>query len=185
MDGKRAEIAKSRWQVSNCTLARLLAKHRRDLGRAVAVAGEIRRAIDVLAPWMAALCSRTCRFCPEPCCVNNTVWIDFRDLLYLHLLGEAVPACQALSDPPDPCPFLTPRGCRLPWRIRPWMCIQYLCPAQRAVLEKAGPPVSRALFQKLRRTGLNRLRMETEVVRCIKQPLTPPMPCAPDFRRIP
>jgi hypothetical protein len=170
MDGKHGEIAINRWQESNCALARLLAKHRRHIGRAAAMAGEIRRAIDALAPWMAALCSRTCLFCPEPCCISNTVWFDFRDLLYLHLLEEAVPARQALTDSLDACPFLSPRGCRLPWRIRPWMCIQYLCPAQRAVIEKAGQPVSRALFQKIKRTGLNRLRMEAEVVRCIKGP---------------
>jgi hypothetical protein len=170
MDGKRGEIEKNRWQESNCALSRLLTKHRRNLGRALAVAGEIRRAIDALAPWMAALGTRTCRFCPEPCCINNTVWIDFRDLLYLHLLEETIPACQAVSDPLDACPFLSPRGCRLPWRIRPWMCIQYLCPAQRAVLEKAGQPVSRALFEKIGRAGIYRIRLEAEVVHGIKGP---------------
>ena len=118
------------WQESNCALARLLAIHRRTLERAIAVAVEIRRGIDELTPLMAALCGRTCRFCPEPCCIGHTVWIDFRDLLFLHLLKEPIPPCQAASGPGEACPFLTHHGCRLPPRIRPWMCIQYICPAQ-------------------------------------------------------
>jgi hypothetical protein len=182
MDVRRGEIANNRWQESNCALARLLAMHRRGLDRAVTVAGEIRRAIDALAPWMAALCSRTCRFCPDPCCITNTVWIDFRDLLYLHLLDEAIPGCQAVSDPQDACPFLRHRGCRLPWRIRPWMCIQYICPAQRAVLKKAGQAAGLALFDKIRRTRINRIRMEADVVRCIKGPLRAPASSSPARR---
>jgi hypothetical protein len=170
MDVERGDIANKRWQESNCALARLLAVHRRDLYRAVSVAWDIRRAIDALAPWMAALCSRTCRFCPDPCCIHNTVWIDFRDLLYLHLLEEAIPGCQAVSDPQEACPFLFAHGCRLPWRIRPWMCIQYICPAQHALLKKAEQSASMALFDKIRRTRQSRIRMEAEVVRCLKPP---------------
>lgn len=156
------------WQESNCALTRLLAIHRRDLGRAVATAMEIRRGIDELTPLMAALCSRTCRFCPEPCCIGNTVWIDFRDLLLLHLLDEPIPPRQATSGPGEACPFLTHHGCRLPPRIRPWMCIQYICPAQRAVLNRKGRPSMAALRGKIKRIERKRLRMEAEVIRRIK-----------------
>ena len=157
------------WRVSNCALARLLAIHRRALGRAIAVAMEIRRGIDELTPLMAALCSRTCRFCPEPCCIGNTVWIDFRDLLFLHLLEEPIPPCQATSDPGDACPFLSQHGCRLPPRTRPWMCIQYICPTQRAVLNRRGRPTAAALLGKIEGIEKKRVRMEVEVVRRIKR----------------
>lgn len=157
------------WHESNCALTRLLAIHRRDLGRAVAVALEIRRGIDELTPLMAALCSRTCRFCPEPCCIGNTVWIDFRDLLFLHLLQEPIPPCQAATDPGDACPFLTHHGCRLPPRIRPWMCIQYVCPTQRAVLKRTGREAATALLGKIKRIEKKRIRMEAEVIRRIKR----------------
>ncbi|WP_319405623.1 hypothetical protein [uncultured Desulfosarcina sp.] len=153
------------WRESNCALTRLLAIHRRTLGRAIAVALEIRRDIDELTPLMAALCRRTCRFCPEPCCIGNTVWIDFRDLLFLHLLEEPIPPCQATSDPDDPCPFLSHHGCRLPPRIRPWMCTQYVCPTQRAVLKKRGRPTAASLLGKIERIEKNRVRMEAEVTR--------------------
>jgi len=157
------------WHESNCALARLLAIHRRALGKAIAVAVDIRRGIDQLTPMMAALCNRTCRFCPEPCCISNTVWIDFRDLLFLHLLEEPVPPCQATSDPKDACPFLNHHGCRLPPRIRPWMCIQYICPTQRAVLEKKGRLSVATLFGKIERIDMQRVKMEAEVIRRIKR----------------
>jgi len=157
------------WQDSNCTLTRLLAIHRRDLGMAVAVAMEIRRGIDELTPLMAALCRRTCRFCPEPCCINHTVWIDFRDLLFLHLLDEPIPPCQAASEPKAACPFLTHHGCRLPPRIRPWMCIQYICPTQQAVLNRKGGSARAALLVKIERIEKKRVWMEAEVIRRIKR----------------
>jgi hypothetical protein len=157
------------WQESNCALTRLLAIHRRDLGMAVLVAMEIRCGIDELTPVMAALCNRTCRFCPEPCCINHTVWIDFRDLLFLHLLDEPIPPCQAASGPKEACPFLTHHGCRLPPRIRPWMCIQYICPTQRAILDRKGRPATAALLGKIERIEKKRVRMEAEVIRRIKR----------------
>lgn len=170
------------WQASNCALARLLAIHRRDLGRAIAVAVEIRRGIDELTPLMAALCNRTCRFCPEPCCIGNTVWIDFRDLLFLHLIEEPIPPCQAASDPNDPCPFLNHHGCRLPPRIRPWMCIGYICPAQLSVLNRKGRSTAAALLGKIERIEKKRVRMEVELIRRIKRkrrtsPSSSPAPC--------
>lgn len=160
---------KSQWQKSNCALARLLANHRRVLGKARTAAVEIRRGIDELAPSMAALCVRTCRFCPEPCCINNTVWIDFRDLLFLHLLEAPIPPCQATSDPGDACPFLSHYGCRLPPRIRPWMCIQYVCPTQRVVLKRKGRSATTALLGKIERIEKKRFMMEAEVIRRIKR----------------
>jgi hypothetical protein len=97
------------------------------------------------------------------------VWIDFRDLLFLHLLEEPVPPCQATSDPKEACPFLSHHGCRLPPRIRPWMCIQYICPTQRAVLNRKGRPTAAALFGKIERIDMQRVKMEAEVIRRIKR----------------
>ena len=157
------------WQVSNGALASLLANHRRILGRAVRTAATIRRGMDELAPLMAALCRRTCRFCPEPCCINNTVWFDFRDLLLFHLLEAPIPSRQAASDADHACPFLDHHGCRLPSQIRPWMCIQYICPAQLSVLKKDGQASLAGLLAKIDRIGKQRLRMEAQVVRRLRR----------------
>lgn len=157
------------WLISNCALARLLECHRQRLSKSISMAKGIRKAIDTLIPSMAELSRRTCRFCPEPCCVTNTVWLDFRDLLLLHLLEAPVPARQASADPGVACPHLGHRGCRLPWAIRPWMCIKYICPAQRAILKKRGPPASAAMSAAIHRIDERRLVLEEEVVRRIRR----------------
>lgn len=156
------------WRDSNCALARLLAMHRRVLKAPIATAEAIGRGIDELTPLMLALCRRTCRFCPEPCCITNTVWFDFQDLLFFHLTGGPIPARQAASGLKEACPLLGHHGCRQPPRIRPWMCIQYLCPAQRAIIEKQGPCVLGGLMEKIETIKRQRAMMETDVVRCIR-----------------
>lgn len=161
-------VRPGRWQSSNAALARWLADRRRNLGRAAAMAAAIRRDIDALAPQMAALCSCTCRFCPAPCCITNTVWFDFRDLLYLHLTAAPVPPRQAAADPGAACPFLTPRGCRLPPVIRPWMCTRYVCRAQRRRLRTAPPRARPALQASIERIDRQRFDMEAAVMQAVR-----------------
>ena len=164
----RGNIADRQWSESNCALARLLDRHHRALTSARRLAADVRSGIDQLVPEMAALCRRTCRFCPEPCCINHTVWFDFRDLLGQHLLGLPVPGRQAATPCGEACPFLGHHGCRLPWAIRPWMCIKYICPAQRRVLDKTGRPDGLALDAAIDAIDNQRLRLETEVIRRIR-----------------
>jgi hypothetical protein len=152
------------WQQSNCALKRLLNRHRPLLGKAVAGAVTVRRGIDELVHTMEALRRRTCRFCPEPCCITNTVWFDFRDLLTMHLLDECLPCHQAATEPGEPCLFLGHHGCRLPWGLRPWMCVKYICPAQQLLLKKDGRPDAVALAECIGRIEKQRFRMESEVI---------------------
>ncbi|WP_419660439.1 hypothetical protein Dvar_08010 [Desulfosarcina variabilis str. Montpellier] len=156
------------WRESNCALAQLLARHRHALKGAIATAETIGRSIDELTPLMVALCRRTCRFCPEPCCITNTVWFDFQDLLFFHLTGAPIPDCQAVSEPKEACPFLGHHGCSQPPRNRPWMCIQYLCPAQRTILERQQRTVWIGLMDKIEFIKRQRRLMETDITRCIK-----------------
>jgi hypothetical protein len=118
---------------------------------------------------MEALRQRTCRFCPEPCCITNTVWFDFRDLLILHLLDAPLPLRQAATGPGENCPFLFPHGCRLPWQIRPWMCIKYLCPTQRAAMKHKGRPFQATLYDDIEHIDTQRIRLESQVVRRIRR----------------
>lgn len=159
------DSARSRqWQHSNCDLKRLLNRHRPSLGKAAATAGTIRRGIDELIHTMEALRRRTCRFCPEPCCITNTVWFDFRDLLAMHLLDEFLPTRQAATEPGEPCPFLSHHGCRLPWRMRPWMCVKYICPAQQTLIKRDGRLDPTAIADRIGRIEEQRFRMEAEVL---------------------
>lgn len=175
------------WHASNCALARLLDRHRPALAAAMAAARVIGRGIDELTPLMVDLCRRTCRFCPEPCCITNTVWFDFKDLLFFHLLSIPIPACQAASDMKDACPFLGCHGCRLAFQRRPWMCIRYLCPAQRLILEHHERPHASALLGKIDAVDNERNRMEAVIVDCIRGNATGPgggrnavVACCPD-----
>jgi hypothetical protein len=143
--GNGAVLPAPRWHESNCALARLLAKHRRVLAQAVAVAAEIRRGIDELAPLMEALCRRTCRFCPEPCCIVNTVWIDFRDLLFLHLLEAPIPPVRPQRTRSGLSVFEPSR--MPPSASNPAVDVHPvpICPAQRVILKKKGQPATTAL----------------------------------------
>ena len=114
------------WHSSNDALARLLAYHRISLNVAVETAWTIVHALDALNRQMAALCRQTCRFCPDPCCIVDTVWFDFRDLLLFHLTGTPIPPCQPATELNEPCPFLGGHGCRLDYCVRPWMCVHYI-----------------------------------------------------------
>ena len=166
------------WQQSNCALKRVLNRHRPLLGKAVAAAATIRRGIDELIQTMEALRRRTCRFCPEPCCITNTVWFDFRDLLTMHLLDECLPSRQAATEPGEPCLFLGHHGCRLPWDMRPWMCVKYICPAQQTLMKKDGRPDPAALADGIVRIENQRFCMETEVQAQIRRRRKPPFSSA-------
>jgi hypothetical protein len=157
------------WQSSNAALARLLAFHRASLGAAVDTARRIGLILDTLRCRMDALCRRTCRFCPDPCCILNTVWFDFKDLLLFHLSGTPIPPFQAATALDEPCPFLGCHGCRLEFWVRPWMCMHYICPAQRAVIRKQEPSSQRDLRENLDTVADLRDQMESEVIRHIKR----------------
>ncbi len=173
----RNRADKGQWAASNCALARLLNRHQRKLTSARRLAADIRTGIEQLTPAMTTLCRRTCRFCPEPCCINHTVWIDFRDLLMQHLLRLPIPDRQAATVCGVACPFLGHRGCRLPWAIRPWMCIKYLCPAQRRVMKKTGRPDGLALDAAIDAIDNQRRQLEREVIRRVR-PTTRTSPSA-------
>lgn len=163
------DAATSPWRPTNLALARLLKRHRQALGKAIRLAGDIADRMDTLTPLMEALCRRTCRFCPEPCCITLTVWIDFRDLLLLHLLEKPIPVRQAATDPGQACPYLSWRGCRLPPDMRPWMCTQYVCPTQAQVLKQTGRTTMAALSVSVKQIERQRFAMEAEVIRQIKR----------------
>jgi hypothetical protein len=165
----RPAAGSARWLASNDALARWLATRRRSLRGAAATAAAIRRGIDRLSPQMAALCARTCHFCPEPCCITNTVWFDFRDLLYLHLTAAPIPPHQAASDPGQPCPFLAHRGCRLPPPIRPWMCIAYICPAQGRRMQRTAAVLRADFERRIARIDRQRLAMEAALMQALRR----------------
>lgn len=94
---------------------------------------------DRLADLFDQTAAATCAGCPDPCCRHAKVWLDFNDLLFIHLNGEMLPARQLRRDLRDPCRYLGPRGCTLPQRSRPWICLWYVCPVLRQDLARGVP----------------------------------------------
>ncbi len=134
------------WQEANESLALLTRLREPDLFRARAIAGRVRKNIELLGPMLDRLCASTCPWCPEPCCVSAVVWLDFSDLLFLHLAGVPVPPAQLRPRTSAPCRFLSPHGCVLPRLARPWVCTWYLCPTQKRRLRQWAPLTQEALL---------------------------------------
>lgn len=102
-------------------------------------AAAIAHQFDLLSDWFDDLAVGTCRVCPDPCCRHAMVWLDFRDLLFIHLQGEFLPPQQLRRDRREPCRYLGYRGCSLPRHSRPWICTWYICPLQRQALMREIP----------------------------------------------
>jgi len=95
--------------------------------------------LDLLADRFDQLAVNTCNDCPDPCCRHAKVWLNFQDLLFIHLHHETLPPHQLRRNLHEPCRFLGVRGCSLPRRSRPWICTWYICPTQRQALERDVP----------------------------------------------
>lgn len=124
------------WREANETLSYLIQRHRRGLNRAIAYAEAIRCELVPVFTVLDTLCVRSCPWCPDPCCQVAKIWIDFKDLLFLHLTGGPVPPAPLLAELTDICRYLGPRGCLLDRISRPWICTWYLCPTQQRVIQR-------------------------------------------------
>jgi hypothetical protein len=111
----------------------------RSLVQARAHAAAIAHHLDCLAGLFDQVAPATCAICPDPCCRHAKIWLNFQDLLFIHLHGEPVPLNQLRQNWHDPCRCLGAGGCLLPRRSRPWICAWYICPFQRWSIERDIP----------------------------------------------
>lgn len=121
------------WQEANQTLDYLLKRYKNEFSRAFQLAREIQTSLEVIFPIQDEICRATCACCPDPCCLNATVWIDFKDLLFLHLTNQKIPEHQLIEKQGDSCGYHLSTGCKLPRLSRPWTCTLYLCPSQKLI----------------------------------------------------
>ncbi|CAB5137190.1 hypothetical protein D3OALGA1CA_3618 [Olavius algarvensis associated proteobacterium Delta 3] len=154
----------SPWTSSNKALGRFIEHHRSDLKAGHSAAQTIRSHLASLFNVMDELCRNCCPWCPDPCCIVNKVWFDFRDLLFLHLLKLPIPPAQLNCGHHQACRYLAHRGCRIPRIIRPWACTRYLCATQRRFLDR----LDGAVTSELQRTTdtIHDLRFEMEISVC-------------------
>lgn len=122
----------SLWSEANWSVDHLLKRYANEISRLSELAREIQASLEIIFSVQNDLCRETCRFCPDPCCLNATVWADLKDLLFIHLTKQKIPDSQLISKQDDYCVYHSAKGCRLPRLSRPFTCTLYLCPPQMA-----------------------------------------------------
>jgi hypothetical protein len=148
------------WDEANTSIAHLVRIHRSELGEAIRVAEGIRDGLETLFPLMDEFCGKTCVVCPSPCCVTATVWIDYWDLLFLHLCGLDIPSHQLIEKQPESCRYGSAGGCLLPRLSRPWVCTLYMCPPQMALLREKAPDIRKPFDEVVKTIKADRKRLE-------------------------
>ena len=159
--------SKVKWQIVNRDLDYLIYRHYDALKDAVMLARDLQVRMVSIFSLLDDLCWVTCPWCPDPCCLAARVWIDFKDLLFLHLAGHPVPPEQLLSDFKESCRYWSPRGCMLPRISRPWVCTWHLCPTQKVNLRRKAPSVQEKMRHAVQRITAGRKVMETEFIRVV------------------
>jgi len=157
------------WREANQSVDHLVQLHRPQLNHLLILAYDIRVLLESIFPLLDELCTSTCPWCPDPCCWVATVWIDFTDLLFLHLCGQQIPSAQPQQDLKKTCRYFGPRGCTLPRITRPWCCTWYMCASQLANLHKKDPPVQNTFRQAIQTIRNGRKEMEEEFIRLVSR----------------
>jgi hypothetical protein len=159
--------SKVTWQIINRDLDYLIRRHYNALKNAVLMARDIDARLDSICPLLDELCRVTCPWCPNPCCLSAEVWIDFKDLLFLHLGGHPIPDRQLRSNSKKVCRCLRPKGCVLPRMSRPWICTWYLCPTQKAILRRKSQYAQDKFSRQIQAVKDCRRKMEAEFIRIV------------------
>jgi hypothetical protein len=155
------------WREINQTLAHLMGLYRSNLDRPLERVQAIRARLEPIFVLMDDICDRTCPGCHETCCSVARVWLNFQDLLFIHLLGQTPPPLQTLPDLKAACAYLGPIGCTLPRIMRPWFCTRYICIPQQAFLRKKGRAFMIDFEGMVHHIEAARNKMESEFIRVI------------------
>ncbi|MBL0712112.1 MAG: hypothetical protein JJV98_00295 [Desulfosarcina sp.] len=131
--------AAASWNECRQSLQKAITASGAELAGAVAMARRIAHRYDLAGDLFDELAPTTCAVCRRPCCLDARVWLDFKDLLLIHLGGQPRPPHQLRRTRGEPCRYLTHHGCTLPRRTRPWVCTWYICPDQRRLLVRDIP----------------------------------------------
>lgn len=161
------------WAEINQSLAIHLRLYHDHLIRARGYARLIQKDFRRLYPLMDELCSKTCPTCNEICCCHAKPWYDFRDLVYLHICGLQPPCAQPIGQVKDSCRYLTDSGCNLSREKRPWICTWYICPEQKALLDKELFPKGQIVSMALLRIKNHRRILEGEFIKKVAEGIWP------------
>ena len=155
------------WREANYSIGIHVKRYDADLKPAVTMARDLLSRLTSIFSVLNDLCMATCPWCPEVCCLTASPWYDFRDLLFLHLNHLEIPRTQPVHAYGTTCCYLKSRGCSLTRILRPWICIWYLCPVQRAYLKKTRRRNGQAFHQLVSEIKDGREKLEEEFIRVI------------------
>ncbi len=163
-EGEIPWASSSAWGECRQSLEMTIAAAGVDLDPARAIASRIVHRYDLAGDLFDALAGACCGVCRRPCCLDARVWLDFKDLLLIHLSGQSPPPAQLRCSWHGRCRYLTSQGCILPRGVRPWVCTWYICPAQRRALARDIPGGPERLAGWWREIALLREAMENAFV---------------------
>ena len=156
------------WREFHHILSHTISTIAGELKRTRSQAGAIQEQLLTVSDIMAQLSAETCTHCPAVCCLSAKIWADFKDALFWHLSGQAVPLQQTIPHVNQVCRYLGSRGCTLPRLSRPFVCTWYCCPTQ--VLHMQTRPQSgdwAALRDTLQSIKRNRQKLENTFVKTV------------------
>lgn len=102
----------------------------------------------------------TCCSCTKICCTVATVWYDVKDLLFLYLADSQLPEQQISRNADRRCGHLTPHGCSLARRKRPFICTWYICSTQKDALLRQKNGLGEEIFACISRLKARRKELE-------------------------
>lgn len=155
------------WREANYSFNFIIQRNLSELDRVISLVQKVQNRLASIFSILDDLCKATCPWCPDPCCLSAKVWIDFKDLLFLHLGELPIPPEQLLPNFEKICRYWSPKGCVLPRMSRPWVCTWYLCPTQQANLRKKAHHIQDEFNRLIQAVKIYRSEMEDEFIRII------------------
>ncbi len=92
---------------------------------------------------------KICSTCGDPCCGKVQHLFDEKDRIFAIVFREQN-MLQKKVRGRDGCSFLTPKGCRLHPKVRPFICHRYLCSRLKNEIYKPKPELLQILDEKFR-----------------------------------
>ena len=108
--------------------------------------------------------ARICCSCDEPCCNRVQYLFDEKDIIFFKVLGlNRVPRRKHNG---KGCPFLSPTGCLLIPKARPFTCHRYLCSKLKAEMAKQDPGLLPEMTERVRVLEGLRAHLWGEYITC-------------------
>jgi hypothetical protein len=93
--------------------------------------------------------ARVCPSCEEPCCMRVQDLFDEKDMIFAKASGRnGVPKKKRKGK--KGCPFLSPAGCLLAPKVRPFACHRYLCSRLKEEMGTREPDLVNRLTERFR-----------------------------------